>query len=269
MRERNVGADLAALAEHGSRTGQLAAASAVRARADRRRRRRHVAGGALGVALLGALSVATALGQPGSHARPEPPAASATAPTSAASRGPATPSGTPPTGGRKSPAVRPGVLSGDRQVYLFVLDKGSEVPESLLNVLPGGRVGIGADFGDAGLFVPRPVASGGNLYQILTAKLRTGGQPSCLAVRADGSKPLTVVTAACDAADQAQLFVWHNEGRDNQGRTMYGIENQSAYLQWNPQGNSGLIAEELGDASLDTTFVVIDHGKADLPQPGK
>ncbi|MFL6114223.1 MAG: hypothetical protein ACJ786_23120 [Catenulispora sp.] len=263
MPERDLEGRLAAIADHGARTGRLAPAATVRARGDRRRRRRHAATGALGVTLLGALGVAIALGQPRGHARPEQPGLPATASTSATTA-PATPStskGTPPSSRPSGPAV----LSGDRQVHFYVLDKGTEVPESLVDVLPDGRVGIGSDFGDRGLFVPRPTTSSGDVYQILTAKLRTGGQPLCLAVQANGSKPLTVVTAACDTGASDQLFVLHEQGKDNQGRTMYGIENQAAFLQYDPDGNSGLIAEELGDAPLDSTWVLIDNGPATLP----
>jgi hypothetical protein len=163
-------------------------------------------------------------------------------------------------------SARPPVLSGQRQVNIFPLYKGEEVPDSALSVQADGRVVVAvsdiADFGDRALFVPRP--QGGGKYQILTGKLRTGGEPSCLAVRTNGSNPLTVVATACDARAN-QLFAFHNKGKDNQGRTTYAIENQSAYLQWNPTGHSGLIAEEVGDAPLLTTFVLIDRGPATLP----
>jgi hypothetical protein len=277
MPDRDLDTGLAALYHHGRRTGHLAAAAAVRARADRRRRRLHASGGALGVALLGALSVAIALGQPRGHAGPErpgapttPPASTATAApshpatTAPAATAPTTSTGAPPSSRPAGPSSVPPVLSGNRQVYFYVLHKGEEVPELLLDVLPGRRVDIDADYGDAGLFVPRPAPSGGGLYQILTAKLRTGGEPLCLAV-SNGAGPLKVVTAACDARSKAQLFSIYDEGKDNQGRTMYGVENQSAFLQYDPNGHIGLYAEELGDASLDTTFVLIDRGPQTLP----
>ena len=74
-----------------------------------------------------------------------------------------------------------------------------------------------------------------------------------------------MVTAACDSGDRTQLFQFDNEGRDNQGRTTYGIRNHDAFLQWNPTGTSGLIAEELGDGKLNTTWVAIDRGKSTVP----
>jgi hypothetical protein len=74
-----------------------------------------------------------------------------------------------------------------------------------------------------------------------------------------------VVATACNWAAPSQLFSFYDKGKDNQGRTMYGIENQAAFLQYNPNGNSGLIAEELGDAPLDSTWVLIDNGPATLP----
>ena len=273
MRERDLGAALAALAAHGSRNGQLAVAAAVRARADRRRRRRHAATGALGVLLLGALGAGIALGQPrdAGHEQPgetavHPTPAVTTPGTGAPSTSNSTPPSSRPTGTTTRP--HPMVLSGSRQIFLYPLYKGEEVPDSLLEVLSGGRVGIGSSFADTALFVPRPTTPGGDAYQILPAKLHSGGEASCVAVTTNGSKPLTLVTAACDAADPKQLFAFEDTGRDNQGRTMFGIRNGDAYLYWNPTGTGGLIAEELGDASLDTTFVVIDRGKASLTQPG-
>jgi hypothetical protein len=71
MPEQDLLQGLAALAEHAGRTGRLDAATAVRARADRRRRRRYVASAALGVVLTAVFGVGIALGQP--KQSPEPP----------------------------------------------------------------------------------------------------------------------------------------------------------------------------------------------------
>jgi hypothetical protein len=48
----------------------------------------------------------------------------------------------------------------------------------------------------------------------------------------------------------------------------YAIRNRDAFLQWNPTGTDGLIAEELGDSKLNTTFVLVDRGKSTVPQFG-
>jgi hypothetical protein len=217
-------------------------------------------------AALGAAALALALSQQACSGRrvtlvdnPTAPAANSAAPSAAQSAG-AGSTGTGRTGPK--PAAPSAVLSGKRQVMLFPLYKGEEVPDSVLSVQSNGRVAAIEDFGDRALFVPVPQDG---RFKILTGKLRNGGEASCLAVRKRGSNPLIVVTTACDASAKDQLFAFHKEGRDNQGRSMYGIENQSAYLQWNPQGQGGLIAEELGDAPLDSTFVLIDRGPATLP----
>ena len=235
-------AGLRNLAEHARRTGRLDPAAVVRARADRRRKRRYAATGALGVALAAALGAGIAVAQPHPFPSPGPPLASS--------------SSSPKTGG---------VLSGNRQVFFFVLNQGQEMPEAVLAVNSGDRVEVTSDYGDRALFVPTPAPAGHGDYLIKTGKLRADGAALCLSIRTNGTNPLTVVTAACNPADDAQLFTFHQHGKDNQNRMTYAIENRGAYLQWFPTGDSGLIAEETGDAALDTTFVLIDRGPSTVP----
>jgi hypothetical protein len=187
---------------------------------------------------------------------------------SAPSDAPSSPAKTTSATTTKTPAPAGGsaALSGDRQFYFFVLDKGVEVPESLLAATSGGRVEVNGDFSGRALFVPSPTSPGGKEHLIKTGKLRAGGEALCLKIRNNGSSPLTVVTAACDAGDKTQLFLLDKSGKDNQGRMTYAIRNGDAFLQWNPTGTAGLIAEELGDAKLNTTFVMIDRGKSTVPQ---
>ncbi|GAB1693971.1 hypothetical protein [Krasilnikovia sp. M28-CT-15] len=272
MPEHDLDRGLAALARHAGHTGRLSPAADLRARADRRRKRRYAATGALGAVAAVALGVGIAAAQPdGAGPAPAPPAGSASPPVSrgaspapSGATSPTSPTSTPPTS-RQPSKQDPAVLSGKRQVFLFVLHKGEEVPESVVAVTASGRVGITADYGDRALFVPVPIAPGSSDHLIKTGKLTAGGEPYCLRVRNNGSNPLTVVTAACDVRDAAQRFVFDERGRDNQQRMTYGVRNGDAYLQWNPTGTSGLIAEELGDGPLDTTFVLIDRGAATLP----
>jgi len=236
---------LEGLAEHGRRTGRLDPAAAVRARADRRRKRRYAATGALGVAIVAALGAGIAVAQP-SPKDPAPPAASSSPSAS-------------------GPAKAGGVLSGSRQVYLSVVDQGVELPESNLAVSSSGRVEVADEYGDPAYFVPTPMSDGSGAYLIKTGKLRSGGAALCLQVQSNGSNPLTVVTAACDPADDTQLFKIEQHGKNDQKRMTYAIQNRGAYLQWNPTGPSGLIAEELGDATLGTTFVITDRGASTVP----
>jgi len=255
-------AGLRNLAEHARRTGRLDPAAVVRARADRRRKRRHAATAALGVALAAALGTGIAVARPSPN--PGPPAASPSpsAPPPSASAPPST-SASPSAAGKASPG---GMLSGSRQVFFYVLDQGEEVPEAVLAVTSSDRVQVTADYGERALFVPTPAPSGHGEYLIKTGKLRSGGAALCLSIRSNGAKPLTVVTAACDPADDNQVFTFHENGKDNQDRMTYAIDNQSAYLQWFPNGTSGLIAEETGDAALNTTFVLIDRGPSTVPE---
>ncbi|BFU42844.1 hypothetical protein [Krasilnikovia sp. MM14-A1004] len=271
MPEHDLDRGLAALARHAGHTGRLASAGDVRARADRRRKHRYAATGALGAVTAVALGVGIAAAQPGRGPTPGPPLPAASpsthsvSPVPSESTAPTTPTTSHPPTSRTPSTQDPAVLSGKRQVFLFVLDKGVEVPESVVAVTPSGRVGITADYGDRALFVPVPTAPGSSEHLIKTGKLTAGGEPYCVRVRNNGSNPLTVVTAACDASDPAQRFVFAEHGRDNQQRMTYAVRNGDAYLRWNPTGTSGLIAEEIGDGTLDTTFVLIDRGAATLP----
>jgi hypothetical protein len=89
------------------------------------------------------------------------------------------------------------------------------------------------------VFVLSPAGAGRYL-------IRTGG--ACLGVRANGSKPLTVVTTRCDAKRAGQQFSIRPEG------AAYSISNQGAYLQYFP--SAGLIAQEIGDDPLATTYTI-------------
>ena len=254
-------AGLQDLAEHARRTGRHDPAAVVRARAARRRKRRHAATAALGVFLAAALGTGIAVARPTPN--PGPPAASPSPSPSASPSAPRSTSASPSTSGNAPPT---GVLSGSRQIYFFVLDQGEEVPEAVLAVTSSDRVQVTADYGERALFVATPAPSGHGEYLIKTGKLRSGGAALCLSIRSNGAKPLTVVTAACDPADDNQRFTFHENGKDNQDRMTYAIDNQSAYLQWFPNGTSGLIAEETGDAALNTTFVLIDRGPSTVPE---
>ena len=79
MSDDNLDHGLAAIADHGHRTGRLEAGECAAGRGDRRRRRRYAATGAFGVVLAGALGVGIAVARP--HAEtPSPPVASASDP---------------------------------------------------------------------------------------------------------------------------------------------------------------------------------------------
>jgi hypothetical protein len=127
----------------------------------------------------------------------------------------------------------------------------------VLAVTSTGRIDLTDTYDDRALFVLVP---NGGVYSIKTGKIVKGGEPLCAALKTNGTKPLTIVTAACDAGDPAQRFTI--EGQNPSG---YAISAGSAYLQWFRYGTNGLIAQELGDQTLETTFTFTDRGKANLP----
>jgi hypothetical protein len=237
MPDHDLDRDLAALARHAGRTGRLGTAADIRARGDRRRRNQRVASGALGLVLLGALGTGLAFGQAGGP-RPAPP-------------------GQP--GQSASPASPESILAGERQVHLTVVQR----PDGVLAVGANDRVGLSADGGDRALFVLQP---DGKNFRIRTPNVTKDGKAACLAVRTNGSNPLTVVAERCAADDGNQVFTLRPEGT-TKGRPAYAVSNGDAYLQWSRSGN-GLIAEELGDGPLGTTVGLVDQGPANLPAIG-
>ena len=140
------------------------------------------------------------------------------------------------------------VLTGTRQVAIV------PVPsfESALALDTNGRLSL--TDAEGGLFVFTPVRKQ-HLIRTATADADTG-ESSCLTIQVNGSDPLTVVAAACDAGDADQLFTVTANGKN------YVISNQAAVLQ---VVDGELIAKELGDAPLKTTFKLVDNGKANLP----
>ncbi len=236
MPDHDLDGDLAALARHAGRTGRLRTAADVRARGDRRRRNHRVATGALSLALLGALGTGLAFGQAG---RPDP-----------------TPPGQP--GQSSAPASPESILAGERQVHIGIVQQ----PGGILAVGAGDRVSLSADGGRA-LFVLQP---DGEQFRIRTPEVTKGGEAACLTVRTNGSDPLTVVAQRCAADDNNQLFTLMPRGTKD-GRPAYAVRNGDAYLQSSRSGD-GLIAEELGDGTLQTTFDLVDQGPANLSAVG-
>jgi hypothetical protein len=196
------------------------------------------------------------------------PAAAPSAVTGSGASGAAaskTPAATKP--GTK-PATKPKgapVLTGKRQFHLLPVGN-----EATLAVGAGNRVGLSDDFGDRALFVPMPTAPGSSKVLIKTGTLRKGGEAYCLEVTANGSRPLSVMATACDTRRVNQIFTFEPAGR-TEGKTTYGIRTGGGiYFKLDPQGEldpkgAGLVAQELGDGPLDTTFILVDKGASTLP----
>ena len=145
------------------------------------------------------------------------------------------------------------ILAGKRQVVI------KPIPsfESIVGIDSSGRLNLTDGEPAYGLFVLSPL---GAKYQIKTAKPGDGKKAACIGIKNNGSNPLTAVAATCDANRAGQLFdITKLKAKDN-GRPTHAISNRGAYLQYFPR--TGLIAEELGDAELTTTYSFVDNGPA-------
>ncbi len=188
----------------------------------------------------------------------ESPAAAEGADPAGSPASPSTKAAAPkPAGNGKKPApskIKDPILAGRRQVVI------KPVPsyESIVVVDDRGRLGLTDGDAEHNLFV---LAPSGDKFQIKTAKAGTGGEPSCLGIKSGGTS-LTVEAAACDAGRAGQLFTLTRQKAKENGDPTYAISNQGAFLQ---ESRSGLIAEELGDSPLRTTFAFVDNGPATLP----
>ncbi|GAA0450462.1 hypothetical protein [Actinoplanes campanulatus] len=181
-------------------------------------------------------------------------ATSATAPASAPASAPPDPkpSATP----EGATASGDPILAGKRQVVI----KPIETTESIV-VLEKGKLTTTDGEAEHSLFVFTPH---NGKFLIKTAKAGAGGEPSCLGIKTNGSNPLTVVAAACDTSRAGQLFTVAPVGKkDGSGRPIYSISNGDAFLQLSDR--YGVIAEELGDAPLATTYALVDNGPSTLP----
>jgi hypothetical protein len=138
------------------------------------------------------------------------------------------------------------ILAGRRKIVIKPIPSFEEI----VAVDTKGRLTLTDGEAEHGLFVLTPV---GDKYQIKTAQ----PEPSCLGIKTNGSKALTVVAAACDPGRAGQLFTLSRQ-KDQNGDPTYAISSQNAFLQVFER--SGLIAEELGDAPLKTTFALVDNG---------
>jgi hypothetical protein len=280
--------DLAAIAEFGYRTGRLDSAATVRARADRRRRRRFAGAGALGVAVAAVLGVGIAAAVPpddGTTVTAQPgasPSVSGSAPAATSaqpSAAPTTPSSSA-AAATKKPSAKPtssrprrsedvaDALSGERQLFIFTLFKGEEVPDSVVAVTKEQQVEITLDYGERALFVPKRVEPDGDEFLMQTGKIRVGGEPDCWSVEADGGGPADIVTAACDFGDRKQRITITEAGYDNQGRMTYTLRNGDRHLTYDPVGEDGFAAQNLGGEPSLSTYVFIDRGESTIPELG-
>ncbi len=176
----------------------------------------------------------------------------------AAEAGTAAPAAAPAAKAARA-AAQPAWLTGERQVNLRVAG-GTKV----LSVGRTGRVIATTKAGDRALFVFVPAGDG--RYQIHTGAIRHGGESDCLQVVTAGSNPLRVVTAACDAGHDGQLFDVHAQRANDATYATFVVGNRDALVRL--ARNGSVIAEELGDGPVATWFTAVDRGEANLPVLG-
>ncbi|GGK80684.1 hypothetical protein [Mangrovihabitans endophyticus] len=186
------------------------------------------------------------------------PSAGASGPPSSA---PAT-SASPSSASSPSPSASPSaggsdeddILGGDRKVTIVPVQS----QESVLAVNDDGRLNPTDGPSDSTLFVLEPA---GDKYMIETYAAGDDSRTRCMGVHKNGSAPLTVEAAPCDRGRDGQLFsIVEREEDTDAGDPTYAIFNQGAFLQIVP--GRGLIAEELGDSRLRTTYTFADNGPA-------
>ncbi|MEV4640344.1 hypothetical protein AB0J80_23650 [Actinoplanes sp. NPDC049548] len=187
------------------------------------------------------------------------PSTGSPGPSATAATGIGAGSGSPAKTAAKTSAKAPargtaGVFSGTREVWLLPV-----ATEGTLAVSKSNRVELSDQFGDRALFVLTKVE--GDRYWIRTARLRTGGEASCL----QANKDKTVTAAACDAARSDQLFRFRKTGT-SENKPKYTIRtNGDIYLIVTRDG--GVRAEHIGEGTpdIDTPFLLPDRGKASMP----
>ena len=152
-----------------------------------------------------------------------------------------------------SAAAADPILAGKRQVVI------KPIPsfESIVAIDGKGRLNLTDGEAYHGLFVLSPV---GKKFQIRTAKAGDGRKAACIGIRSNGSNPLTAVAAKCDTKRAGQLFTITKLTAKDNGRPTYAIHNGGAFLQYFPR--TGLIAQELGDSELETSYSFVDNGPA-------
>ena len=144
-----------------------------------------------------------------------------------------------------------GPLSGKRQVA--IVRKGSfESGVALMK-----KKGLVERDDDAGrqLFVPTPLGKG----KYLVKAYKSGSKAKATCWQAYQPKPtasLRIRGAKCNVKSKAQRFDIVKVKGKGKG---YVFSNRDAYL-WHT--DNGFILEEIGDATLDTFFKLVDNGKA-------
>ncbi len=150
-------------------------------------------------------------------------------------------------------AARPGVFDGDRRVILA--PTGSE---GALGVDRRERAVYSERFDERSMFVLTHVR--GRRYWLRTAEITSGGEPLCLALRGH-----RVVVDACDAGAASQLFRIRQVGESGRHATYTLHTRAHRYLVQKPSGAFAAAPIIEGTPDIDTPFVLLDRGRAEVP----
>ncbi|WP_191844445.1 hypothetical protein [Catellatospora chokoriensis] len=173
------------------------------------------------------------------------PVASASAPSSAA----------------PSPATARGLVV-PRPDQAFLLQAVDRVEDPVLTVTASGRIGTypgGADTGDRERFMLVPLSPGAKTYQLMTARLRVGGEPWCA-----GIKAAVLHAVACDAAASAQRVTLLARGADASGAATFDLVVGGYQVEVGKDGKVSL--KKQGSAPAGTRFRFVPAGTAG-PRP--
>jgi hypothetical protein len=105
-------------------------------------------------------------------------------------------------------------------------------------------------------------------YVIKTGRIRSGGEAFCWSVLNERTGPWQIVIDACDFGDPRQMITIREAGTDNQDRMTYTLRNRDRYLTYDPLGDDGFTAQDLGGREPDSTYVFIDRGASTIPTLG-
>jgi hypothetical protein len=280
---------LAALADHAQRSARLDGAQAVRARADRRRHRRHVVAASLGALLVVTLGTAVlAHGRaPGtsptlavpSSAVPSPDGGSSAAPSPGGQSAPPGAVTSPPTpppkasqgagtadrGPKPGTTATAGMFSGTRQVALIP----TALQGGMVAVDPNLRVGISATDDARALFMIQPWEGDKYLIKMATTLEQ---QHYCLEASQSASPSMFIFATICDAQVPTQLFTFEPASTQDGVmawtiRTFDTATNENAYLQLDPPyppapTDVELFAAIMSVTDVPSTFTLADRGPA-------
>lgn len=145
-------------------------------------------------------------------------------------------------------------FSGERRIALA-----PEGHEFALTIGKDGRATSTDHGGKRAQFVATPLGRG--RYWLQTAHLRSGGEPLCLQLHRKA-----VAAEACDAGARHQRFRFDDAGANASGNPTYLLRTGATrHLVVDEDG--AFVPAQVGEgtADVETPFVLVDRGRAELP----